>query len=1136
MNRPNRARFVVSFALAGLAVTAAGPAGADDLQAKALSRLQTASTEAPRVRFQGGTPRTLRFDVAAVGGTPVEQARQFLDDYGDLFLRDAAPDPRVHGPSLPQVELKARGVWTDGELVNVGFFQRIGGIPVFGGEITVGMVQRLTAGSRVVSVSGALLPSLQGDLDLVPAVLPETAALAAAAHLGRTLPAVLGEPRMMIYAPQIDGGTEAPRLVWALVLGSGTPTEVLVDANKGDVLFQHALEYDSSGFDDYDLQLESAHGAANSVDDNCYYGTTEDETIGDEDGVDADWQDDPDASTLWNNLRQTYKYYHDVHGRHSWDDDDAQIEAYVDSNFAMNNARFVPGCDQFEFTNGMISQDVVAHEITHAVIGSSPSNLVYSDESGALNESFADIFGEASEPSGEWLLGEDLLNNRGPIRSMKSPRLDTCRVIIAPAACGDPDAYSLRCSTTNDYCNFAADKNGVHTNSGIGNYVAWMIAKIDFTATGMRGGGSGEEKMERLAYHVMRYLPSKATYQGAADYYIGTARSWAKYGTNGFTQEDACRVQNAWATVELADFDRDCDYVDDSVDDNDNDGFIDTADNCPDKANPAQDDWDSDGTGDACDPDDDQDGCPDARDLCPEFDNGLCPGLGMLDWDDDGIGNACDLDIDGDGWLNGADNCEVDANPGQEDFNNDGKGDACQANNDGDGIVDEEDNCQFTDNAEQQDSDGDGLGDACDLCPGTPDEIVAWTTGYPEFGIDPKPIQPDSDGDGTPDACDTFGFGRAGWTYGGSPLDPHAGLRPTGRRDTMHLFGDPAVLTVPLGVCGTDAEAYGDNERAQIVVDGLAESAPVSMRIRDERGNLVGRLSPADGVDQRGLRFHPDCLHSYRLEVELGEGFSGDASFLLVFQKVAAGSRNPWAKLNPRHDYVVPVLADADRDGSQDFQDNCVDAFNPEQTDTDRDGVGDACDNCVADANSDQADGDADDVGDVCDNCPTQVNTNQSDADDNGLGDVCDLGGAFRLLRASVGRSATASSGNWQARGEIDSAALATMLAEIDGGGLVVSIDDSVGNVDAFALDGAACATSRGVVACRGEGLQVRIAPGDAPGTSLVRVVARGRDLVVPPLADAPLRVTLSVPGRALLPDSATDCWAGKAKLTCREP
>lgn len=120
----------------------------------------------------------------------------------------------------------------------------------------------------------------------------------------------------------------------------------------------------------------------------------------------------------------------------------------------------------------------------------------------------------------------------------------------------------------------------------------------------------------------------------------------------------------------------------------------------------------------------------------------------------------------------------------------------------------------------------------------------------------------------------------------------------------------------------------------------------------------------------------------------------------------------------------IATLPDADNDGVYDFDDNCVDVSNPDQSDKDYDGLGDACDvlnnldgdedgvpnandNCVNIANPAQSDMDNDGIGDACDsiddtdtdndtvpdvidNCINDENTGQLDTDNDGLGDVCD--------------------------------------------------------------------------------------------------------------------------------------------------
>ena len=115
---------------------------------------------------------------------------------------------------------------------------------------------------------------------------------------------------------------------------------------------------------------------------------------------------DADADNAYTYLGDTYDYFWTQHGRDSWNGGGAALIATV--HYCPNAAScpyqnaFWNG-SQMVFGDGFsAADDVVAHELTHAVTETS-ANLFYYMQSGALNESFSDIFGEAV----------DLSNGRG---------------------------------------------------------------------------------------------------------------------------------------------------------------------------------------------------------------------------------------------------------------------------------------------------------------------------------------------------------------------------------------------------------------------------------------------------------------------------------------------------------------------------------------------------------------------------------------------------------------------------------------------------------------------------------------------------------------------------------------------------
>lgn len=164
----------------------------------------------------------------------------------------------------------------------------------------------------------------------------------------------------------------------------------------------------------------------------------------------------------------------------------------------------------WDFVSGAL--DVVAHELAHGVTDYT-SNLIYRNESGALNESFSDIMGTSVEfffqPAGDGLLQADYTIAEDVVRAV-SASTNGIRSMANPAAYGHPDHYSVRFTGT-------SDNGGVHINSGIPNHAFYLAVEggtnrvSGLTVQGV--GPANRVQIETAFYRAFtQLLPSNATF------------------------------------------------------------------------------------------------------------------------------------------------------------------------------------------------------------------------------------------------------------------------------------------------------------------------------------------------------------------------------------------------------------------------------------------------------------------------------------------------------------------------------------------------------------------------------------------------------------------------------------------------
>ena len=445
-----------------------------------------------------------------------QKSQRFFDENKALL--------RLNEPAK-ELALSKSEVMNDGTKV-LRFQQTYGGLEVWPAQL----LTNVAADGRLTVMTGAYVPTPEG-LDTQATVAAVEAAKVAWAHIGLPPPAARPEPVLKIYA---ENGAAKELAYEVMVEGGMRDSQVFVSAKTGRVLasiskictgvavtgsgvgltsttplplnlwqegsLYYAIDttkpmYNAATGEGlivvYNMNEQPNRQAAFTANSASRYGFS-----------------DPEASSALYNLGKTYDFYKNQLGRNSYDNNGSTLYGvvrYVEAQgVSYENAHWDQSLHVMMFGSAdkyAGALDIIGHEVTHGVVQYS-AGLVYRNAAGALNESFADIFGEGTEWAAQssvsdWKIGTAM---RTIMRDMKDP---ASIVIYAgrryPASMSDyisPDDPFLR--------NYPQqDAGGVHFNSSIPNHAFYLLVE------GLPGGGIGRSKAHQIFYRTLTTKLSK---------------------------------------------------------------------------------------------------------------------------------------------------------------------------------------------------------------------------------------------------------------------------------------------------------------------------------------------------------------------------------------------------------------------------------------------------------------------------------------------------------------------------------------------------------------------------------------------------------------------------------------------------
>ncbi|WP_392872988.1 M4 family metallopeptidase [Streptomyces sp. LN499] len=498
-------------------------------------------------------------------------AKQLTPSQRAELIREANASKAATAKELglgSQEKLVVRDVIQDNDGTTHTRYERtFNGLPVLGGDLVVqeskaGETESVTKASKA---SSAQLKAVDTAADVAPAKA-ESQALGAAKAAGSKKTVADRAPRKVVWMAQ-----GKPQLAYETVVGGlqddGTPNElhVITDASTGAKLYEWQAIETGTGNTQYSGQVTLGTAPSYTLTDttrgnhktyNLNHGTSGTGTLFS--GSDDIWGNgsptnvETAAADAHYGAAETWDYYKNVQGRTGIRGDG--VGAYSRVHYGNNyvNAFWDDSCFCMTYGDGsgnaapLTSLDVAAHEMTHGVT-SATAGLVYSGESGGLNEATSDIMAAAVEfysnnatDKGDYLVGEKIdINGDGtPLRYMDKPSKDGASKDAWYSGIGGVDVH-YSSGPANHFFYLLSEGSGAKTING--------VSYNSPTSDGLPVTGIGRDKAALIWFKALTTKFSSTTNYAAAR--TGTlAAAGELYGT---TSAEYKAVADAWAGVNV---------------------------------------------------------------------------------------------------------------------------------------------------------------------------------------------------------------------------------------------------------------------------------------------------------------------------------------------------------------------------------------------------------------------------------------------------------------------------------------------------------------------------------------------------------------------------------------------------------